>query len=197
MRFQRNSSAESIVYGCGPSSVCELRLATVSGLQSWYEYVFNFSYPFRDGTRPVGFASPNNNGNWLFANTTNGLYALQDRSTNSTFAPPSYDETHIGTAVAYLGSPRPYSRADGRVAVMLNYSTSTGTRRIYEHNRLTSWSSPTTIWNYPNDNIGGEPTPFVTTEGLNSVIVQTRDRQLWELKQPAAGGAYVATQIAW
>ena len=39
----------------------------VSGIQSWYEYVFNFTYPFRDGTRPVGFASPNNNGNWLFA----------------------------------------------------------------------------------------------------------------------------------
>jgi hypothetical protein len=198
MRYQRNSNAESIVYGCGPSWACELRFALVNGKYTYYEYVFKFPYPFRDGTRPVGFASTNGNGNWLFANTTGGLYALQDRTSNGTYGTPTYDTMRLGTGTAYQGSPRPYQRADGRVAVMLNYSLSTGARRILEYNRLTSWSSSsTTIWNYPGDVIGSEPTPFVTTEGLNAVVVQTLDRKLWELRQPAAGGAYVATQIPW
>lgn len=180
----------TVLFGCGAADFCELILA--NGAWQWFRTPGRF-HNFKAGTRPVGFA-PTSNGYYVVANTTSGIEVLTGAPDRNNGYPARAVTLDISSN--YRGSPMGYRRSDGVDAIVLNYFSG-GVSTIKEFNRSgAGWSGSRTIYTYSVNAYASEPFPFVTTEGLNSLMFQDAGFRLLEIRETFSGSnTYAAPKI--
>jgi hypothetical protein len=177
-----NGPSSTVLFGCGQADFCELVL-TSSG---WHFYQTQGRFHnFKAGTRPVGFA-PTAFGWYVVANTTSGIEILTGSPDLNNGSYPAF-AVNLDSSSNYQGSPMGYRRSDGLDSILLNYASG-GVSRIREFNKSgAAWSGAVTIYTYSGNAHLSEPFPFVTKEGINSLLVQDAGFRLMDIRETFTG----------